>query len=209
MKKLLIFTGILIMLGGTWTAAQGAAKAGALKVDTPGMVLTIKAGKDKATGKKKEVPVAPGKEMALPTGTYQVSSVGLFAQDAAKTVWGLETLGELGKLASVEVADGQTTTVQGGGPLQVKTSVSITTSAPPAKAASKAKTAATVALPPVPKGKTVTVLVRYVGQSGEQYGPKVMQGKRPGPRCVVRLVDEEGKVLSQGEYTYGANVGGG
>jgi hypothetical protein len=207
MKRLLIFAGVLILLGGTWAAAQSGAKGGALKVDTPGMVLTIKAGKDKATGKKKEVPVTPGKGMALPAGTYQVSSVGLFAQDASNTLWGLETLGELGKLASVEVTEGQTTAVQGGGPLQVKTSVSITSSAPPAKAASKAK--ATAALPPAPKGKTVTVLVRYVGQAGEQYGPKVMQGKRPGPRCVVRLVDEEGKVLSQGEYTYGANVGGG
>ncbi len=207
MKRLLIFSGILIMLGGTWAVAQSGAKGGAVKVDTPGMVLTIKAGKDKATGKKKDVPITPGKEMPLPAGTYQVSSVGLFAPDAAKTLWGLETMGDLGKLASLEVTEGQTTTVQGGGPLQVKTSVSITSSAPPAKSATKAK--ATAGLPPAPKAKTVTVLVRYVGQSGEQYGPKVMQGKRPGPRCVVRLVDEEGKVLSQGEYTYGANVGGG
>jgi len=204
MRRLLIFTGVLVLVGGTWAAAQNGGKGGTVKIDTPGLVLKVLAGKDKATGKQKQVPIPPGKEVPMPAGTYKVASAGLFAQDASRTVWGLETDGELGKLASLEITEGQTTTVEGGGPLQVKTSVLISggTTATPNP---KLKTA----VAPLPKPKTVTVQVSYVGQAGESYAPKVTQNNRPGPRCEVRLVTEDGKVLSKGEYSYGCSVGGG
>jgi len=205
MRRLLIFTGVLVLVGGTWAAAQNGGKGGTVKIDTPGLVLKVLAGKDKATGKQKQVPIPPGKEVPMSAGTYKVASAGLFAQDASRTVWGLETDGELGKLASLEVTEGQTTTVEGGGPLQVKTSVLISggTTATPNP---KLKTATKAALP---KPKTVVVRVSYVGQAGESYAAKVTQGNRPGPRCEVRLVTEDGKVLSKGEYSYGCSVGGG
>ena len=49
-----------------------------------------------------------------------------------------------------------------------------------------------------------------MGQSGETHGPKVMMGTAPPPaRPIVRIKDQNDKVLSEGQYRYGYKGFGG
>jgi len=187
MKRWLTLAGILLFVGTT--LAANAPKGGTLKVDSPGLVLTLKAGTNRLTGKPAEVPVPPLKEIPLPAGSYDVASVALCAQDAARQVWTLTSAGQLGSLKSIEVTEGQTTTVSGGQALSVKATLT-------------GKQAG------LPAGANVTVLLRYVGKAGEVYDPKVMKGRSPGPAPAIRIVDENGGLLSEGLYKFGSTGGG-
>jgi hypothetical protein len=195
MKRVWSLVAIAVLAAGTLAAGPAAGPTGTLRIESQGLVLKVEGPPNKATQKPTEVMLPFGRDLTLPVGDLKVMGLNLVAQDAQKEVWSLESAGALGKLARVSVAEGQTTAVEGGGPVRVKTRVVIEKGAPPGSK--------------VLKPTTVTVLLNYVGQAGEVYGPKVMRGNRQGPRPVIRLVDYDGKALAQGDYTYPCSTGGG
>jgi len=212
MKRWLVLVGLVIFVAGAWAAAADTGqKTGTVKID-PGLILKIKAGKSKFTGKPEEVALPPGREISLPAGNYPVIGAQLCKQDPRTSeVWTL-TATTLGKLASFDVTEGQTTTVTGGAPLAMKTSLVRSVTAAPAgvcNAPLRTSTAAPKATAPKgPPQKVVTVLLSYVGQAGEVYSAKALKGRSLAAPPGVRLVDEQGKVLTEGPYKFPSTGGG-
>lgn len=204
MRTMLVVLGVLALVGGAWAAGVAPpASSGTVKVATPGMLLMVKSpgAKAAAPGRKPgEVPISSAREAALAAGKYPVASVELYKPDTTKTMWRVVAENTLGQLKSLDVAQGQTATVEGGETLKIKTTVVMGVDKP----ITLRKGAAPAAPPPPgPLKKTVTVYLDYVGASGECYAPKVMKGNIPAPHPTIRLVDESGKVLSEGMYQYG------
>jgi len=208
MKRLLILLAVLLLLGAAGAAHLSGLSTGALRVATPGLVLNLQTTmQSKVAGKTKELPIPPAREVKLPVGEHKVSSITLCAQDKQRKVWVLQSLGSLGKLKTVQVAEGQTTVVEGGGPLRVKTILKVLNPAEGDKPMSTAPYTSS------PRGSRtaeyVSVRVRYVGKAGEHYGPRVMIGKSVGPPPSIRLCDYDGNVIVSGRYRYGATYGAG
>jgi hypothetical protein len=222
MRKCLVLGVALLFLTSAWADAENARGGGTLKVGTLGMVLKVKMDpSSKYATKKVDVPVPANKDFNLPAGKYDVAGVELYAQDKQKQVWGLESAGNLGSLKTFDITEGQTTTVEGGGPLTLKITATVA-NGPAAKApivpvapvragagcanapvAGQAPPAG--ANPPAATGKVVNVIVRYVGKSGEEYGPKLTVGNRPMTPPAMRVATYEGKVLDQAPYKFAAN----
>lgn len=178
MKKWLIAAGVLVLIGGALTT-YAAAGNGKLNVATPGLVVELEV-------RGRVTPVPPNREVPLPAGDYKVKGIKLHAKGVdAKgkpTIWRIEGTTSLGKLATLQVTDGQTTTVEGGEPITVKTPVGISK-----------------------KGavKTVSVGLQFLGKAGESYRPAVYRGRSLVPAPKIQIVGESGKPVSTGSFEYG------
>jgi hypothetical protein len=168
-----------MLVGLSATVLLSAANGGKLKVVTPGMLLQLK-----LLGKKVDIPA--NKEASLPPGEYKPAGIELYARGVDRkgnpVLWKLTSAGPFGKLATIDVAEGQTTEVEGGEPITVKASCSV-----------------------LAQGTTKSVYVglAYIGQSGEMYSPVVYQGKSTAPAPQLQIVDESGKVLNTASFEYG------
>jgi hypothetical protein len=238
MKRILMVAAALLYCTSIWAAAPPAesGNVGMVKVASPGLCLKIVGPKNKYTGKPEEVPLPSGQDVKLPANTYEVAAVGLMAQDAQRNLWTLTSTKTMGKLGNFQVSSGQTTSVEGGGPLQIKASARVGVPAAVTVAAGCAtpsvpgmssgasggtKTLQAAASNYAPKNsstyaaknqanqKTVTILLQYVGQAGEVYSPRVQKGRSIGPAPTVRIVDSQSNVLAQGPYGYGGSTPGG
>jgi len=201
MRKVLILVGLAVLVGAAWAAEF--APPGTVKVATPGMVVTIKVSKPDSK-KPLDAPIPFGKDASLPGGKYQVATVQLYKPDDKGKMWILNATKDLGSLRTLDVAPGQTATVEGGEVLKIRTRVAVT----------KEKPAMTVgctkAGPPPKPIRVVTVYLDYVGKSGEHYGPKAIAGQAPIQiRPVIRIKDEYGKLLAEGPYAFGSSGFGG
>ena len=215
MRKCLVLGAALLFLAGAWADAANGPKGGTLKVGTPGMILKIKMDSSSQYATKKiDVPVPANKEFPLPAGKYESSGIELYAQDKQKQVWGLESAGNLGSLKTFDITEGQTTTVEGGAPLTLKITATVTNAAPAAKplvvpgraGAGCANAPVAGQAPPAAAGKVVNVIVRYVGKSGEEYGPKLTLGNRAMTPPTMRVATYEGKVLDQAPYRFASTT---
>lgn len=178
MKRWLIAAGVLVLIGGA-LRTYAATNDGKLNVATPGMVVEIEV-------RGRVAPVPPNREVPLPAGEYKVKRIKLHAKGVdAKgrpTIWRIEGTKPLGKLATIEVTDGQTTTVEGGEPITVKTPVGISK-----------------------KGavKTVSVGLQFFGKAGEYYRPVVYRGRSLVPAPKIQIVGESGKPVTTASFEYG------
>jgi hypothetical protein len=235
MKRLLAVALVFSFCVSAWAEAPPAAdNTGAVKVATPGLALRILGPKNNATGKPDEISLPIGQEVKLPPAAYPVSSITLMAPDAGKNLWILAATKNLGRLDNIQVTAGQTTTVEGGGPLQIRANTKTNAGAAPAarvptygygmanvpgmgyanyggSGGSGNKEQQANASKYAPKnqagqGKTATVLIEYVGQAGEVYSPCARKGKGICPAPVVRIVDEKNNVIAQGLYSFGASA---
>jgi len=211
MTRYLILPGVLVLVGTAWAAGAGGRGTGFLKVETPGLVVKLAAGKSRIVGKVKEVPVPTGRAVPFPAGSYKASSVTLFAKDKAGKLWSLQSAGRLGKLRKFNIAEGETTTLQGGGPLRVSVRVSILDGSDLTSEDFSGEDGPKVR--PVRGAPYVLVVVRYVGQAGEEYSPFVKMGKRIEeyspfvkmgkrilPLPVICILDENGNSVIEGLY---------
>ncbi len=211
MTRYLILPGVLVLVGAAWAAGAGGRGTGFLKVDTPGLVVKLAAGKSFVVGKVKEVPVPTGRAVPFAAGSYKASSVTLYAKDKAGKLWSLQSAGRLGKLGKFNIAEGETTTLQGGGPLRVSVRVKVLKGSD--------LTYDDFSIEDGPKVRPergapyVLVKVRYVGQAGEEYSPFVKMGKRieeyspfvkMGKRILplpaICILDENGNSVIEGPY---------
>ena len=200
MARYLIPAGVLVLAGVAWAGGAGGRPTGTLKVDTPGLVLKLDGGKSRVVGKPKEIPVPPLRAVPLPAGSYKGVSATLHSKDKAGKLWSLETKGKLGQLAEFTIAEGETTTLKGGGPLRVNVRVSVLT----ADDITPSDVGLSGAFALVPStGRFIWVVVRYVGQAGEQYFPRFKVGNLPKPLPSIRIFDEDGRSLTQGDYKRG------
>ena len=176
MRKCLIAAGVLVLVGGA--VAAYAASTGKVKVATLGMVVGIEV-------RGRTAPIPPNREVPLPAGEYKVKSLKLHAKGVYKgkpIIWRIDGTTPLGKLTNVEVAGGETTTVEGGEPLTIKTPVSISK-----------------------KGliTTVSIGLQYIGKAGENYRSVVYMGRIRAPSPKIQIVGESGKPIVSSAFEYG------
>jgi len=168
-----------LLVGLSATVLLSAANGGKLKVVTPGMILNLM-----VFGQKAAIPA--NKEASLPPGEYKPAGIEIYARETGATgetvLWKLTTTGPFGKLATINVAAGQTTEVEGGEPITIKVSCNI-----------------------LAQGTTKALYIglAYIGKSGETYPPVVYRGKTQMPAPKFQIVDESGKVLTTGSFEYG------
>jgi len=169
----------VLLVGLSATVLLSAANGGKLKVVTPGMILQMM-----VFGQKAAIPA--NKEASLPPGEYKPAGIELYAREADNkgnpVLWKLTSSGPYGKLATISVAEGQTTEVEGGEPIAVKASCSIQAQG---------------------TAKSVYVGLAYIGKSGEMYSPAVYRGTMRAPAPQLQIVDESGKVLNTASFEYG------
>jgi hypothetical protein len=170
---------VALLVGLSATVLLSAANGGKLKVVTPGMILNLM-----VFGRKAAIPA--NREASLPPGEYKPAGIELYARgvdNKGKAVlWKITSSGPFGKLATISVAEGQTTEVEGGEPITVKASCSV-----------------------LAKGtaKSLSIGLAYIGKSGEYYSAVVYRGKMRAPAPQFQIQDESGKVLSTGNFEYG------
>ena len=169
----------VLLVGLSATVLLSAANGGKLKVVTPGMILQMM-----VFGQKAAIPA--NKEASLPPGEYKPAGIELYARETDNkgkpVLWKLTSSGPYGKLATISVAEGQTTEVEGGEPIAVKASCSIQ-----AQGATK----------------SVYVGLAYIGKSGEIYSAAVYRGAMQTPAPQLQFSDESGKVLNTASFEYG------
>ena len=169
----------VLLVGLSATVLLSAANGGKLKVVTPGMILQMM-----VFGQKAAIPA--NKEASLPPGEYKPAGIELYARETDNkgnlVLWKLTSSGPYGKLATISVAEGQTTEVEGGEPITIKASCSV-----------------------LAKGsdKSVYVGLAYIGKSGEMYSPVVYRGAMQAPAPQLQFSDESGKVLNTASFEYG------
>jgi hypothetical protein len=168
-----------MLVGLSATVLLSAANGGKLKVVTPGMILELM-----VFGQKAAIPA--NKEASLPPGEYKPTGIELYARGVDNkgkiVLWKVTSSGPFGKLATISVAEGQTTEVEGGEPITVKASCSIQAQG---------------------TTKSVYVGLAYIGKSGEMYSPVVYRGAMQAPAPQLQFSDESGKVLSTASFEYG------
>ena len=168
-----------LLVGLSATVLLSAASRGTLKGVTPGMVLEL-------MGFGRKVAIPANKEASLPPGEYKTKGIELYAREVNSkgkaVLWKITSSGSFGKLATIRVAEGQTTEVEGGEPITVKVPCSL-----------------------LAKGtaKSLYIGLAYIGKSGEMYSAVVYRGRirKPAPQCQIQ--DESGKVLATGNFEYG------
>lgn len=169
----------VLLVGLSATVLLSAANGGKLKVLTPGMILNLT-----VFGQKVSIPA--NQETSLSPGEYKPRSIELNASEVDSegkpVLWKITSSGPYGKLATISVAEGQTTEVEGGEPITVKASCSI-----------------------LEQGSTKSLYIdlAYIGKSGETYSPVVYRGTTPVPAPQLQIVDESGKVLNAASFEYG------
>ena len=168
---LLLLTMVLV-----WPTTTALAAGGTIKVATPGLGLELKLN-NKAT------PVPNGKEVPIPAGTYVPASIQYFTKGVGG-MWSIKCTAGFGKLASIPVQDGATTTVEAGPPFTLRAFISA-----PQKS---------------PQGTVVSIGLAITGKAGEQYSAAtIMKGSSVSPAPQVRILDEKGAPLAQGTMEYG------
>ncbi len=117
-------------------------------------------------------------KMNVPVGKYRAVYGFLSRTDEEGAKWTLTCGRGMGKLTDFEVREGQVLKFNAGAPIALKADVR-------------------------KRGSTVSIGFSAVGQAGENYaGGAQKDGKRPPPPK-LKILDEKGKVLSQGTFEYG------
>jgi len=172
---LLLLTMVLV-----WPTATALAAGGTIKVATPGLGLELKLN-------NKPTPVPNGKEVPIPAGTYTPASIQYFASGgvgAKAGQWVIKCTSAFGKLATIPVQEGATTTIEAGPPFTLRALIGT-----PQKAA---------------QGLVVPIGLAITGKAGEQYSAAtIMKGTSVAPAPQVRILDEKGTTLAQGTLEYG------
>ena len=181
MKRFSLAAVIALSLALAVTVQSATQPTGALNVPS-GMGLELK-----IAGKTVPVPVPTGKDVPLPAGKYQPASLTCGAiAPTTKEIWSIKCLGPTwGKIANIQVTEGQTTTLEAGPPFTLKTVVYKTETAPNG-------------------GKVVPVTLHVYGKAGELYDLNTFRrGALQAPNLTLQIVDEQGKVLASGILPYG------
>lgn len=178
MKRIVWPIALVLAIGLASPANSASKSGGVIKVKTAGLVLEVK-GPD---GRPVSIPA--NKDMPAPSGTYPTVSLTQYAKDPSG-VWSIQSKGPFGSLKTISVDDGETTSVDAGAPLTVKTVV-VPTKDP--------KTGAPV----------VSINLQILGKANEVYSAAtIKRGNVLMQAPKLQVLDEDGKTLASGTFAYG------
>jgi len=179
MKRIMLGMAAVLAMAAM-TVQSASTPTGHIKVPA-GLLLELKID-------GKPVLVPSGSACPMPAGTYAPVSITARAEGeevgGQRDLWSLTSRGPFGKLAKVEIKDGETTAIEAGPPLVLKVAV--------AKAQS------------TPQGKVVRIGLQVLGRMGEVYAPNTLrQGRTVAPAPQLEVLDEKGTSLAKGNFEYG------
>jgi hypothetical protein len=176
MKKILLVM-VAVLAMAAMTVQSASTPTGKIKVPA-GLMLELKIN-------GKPVLVPSGRECPMPAGTYTPATLTAQAVgNGTKEVWSIKSTGPFGKLQSIEIAEGATSTIDAGPPLTLRALVG-----KPVNTA---------------KGKEVSIGLAIIGKAGEQYAANTMRkGMTVAPKPQFQILDDKGNVLTQGGFEYG------
>jgi hypothetical protein len=173
-RDILILAGLVAVVAGVGFASSARGK-GAIAVETQGGELILKSGWFGSTAVANRAGSVPAQ-----AGLYHPAKASIRLTKEGQDQWWLlsSTRGPWGKLSAVRVDRGQTTTLRMGPPITLHAEVQ-------------------------QSGRMVSVGLVLIGQAGEQWSPLVLTSKGVAAPPRVRVVDESGKTLAEGQFTYG------
>jgi hypothetical protein len=141
-----------------------------------------------------------GGKWQVPAGRYTAVQAQLAKTDAAGAKWRFAALGP-GKEEGLDIRAGETRVLRLGPPLKTRIetramgdgSISILLG-PPVK--TRIETRA------IGDG-SISVSLALEGQAGEQYAPRAVKGNEMPQPPKLKILDEAGKILAQGNFEYG------
>ena len=179
MKRISFLVVTVVCLLAALTVQSATRPTGAIKVPAY-LVLDLKID-------NKPVTVPSGREITMPAATYAPACITAQAAAPGKTkaeIWSIKCTGPFGQVASIAVQEGATSTIDAGPPFTLKPIVYAATN--------------------TPQGKVLPIGLAIIGKAGEQYAANTLKkGMSSVPPPQFQILDETGKVLTQGAFEYG------
>lgn len=179
MKRISFLVVVAVCLLVALTVQSATRPTGAIKVPAY-LVLDLKID-------NKPVTVPSGREVTMPAATYTPACITAQAAAPGKVkpeIWSIKCTGPFGNVASIQVQEGATSTIDAGPPFTLKPIVYAATNSP--------------------QGKVVPIGLAIIGKAGEQYAANSLRkGMSIVPPPQFQILDETGKVLAQGAFEYG------
>jgi len=179
MKRISFLVVVAVCLLVALTVQSATRPTGAIKVPAY-LVLDLKID-------NKPVTVPSGREVTMPAATYVPACITAQAAAPGKTkaeIWSIKCTGPFGQVASIAVQEGATSTIDAGPPFTLKPIVYAATN--------------------TPQGKVLPIGLAIIGKAGEQYAANTLKkGMSSVPPPQFQILDETGKVLTQGAFEYG------
>mgnify|MGYP001109089363 CR=1 FL=1 len=175
MKKIIVIPVIIIVLIGL-IIFYYSQQTGYIKIEAPGFETDLN-----LSGRwgSKAISLSTSEPVVIRVGTYKPERIVFRLTKASDQWWSILCRREpWGKLARINVAKGNTTTLKLGPPLEIRTDVQH-------------------------KNRTVSIGLALVGRAGEHYSPQVLTHNGPLPAPAVTIVDESGQELASGKFEYG------
>ncbi len=152
---------------------------GYIKIDAPGFEtdLTLRNRKTSLFGRK-SISVQSSEPVEIRAGSYMPERIVLRKTGDSDKWWSLVTREKSwGRLGAIDVTKNQTTNIELGPPLTIRTEVK-------------------------QKQRTATISVSLVGRAGEKWSPQVLTPDGP-ESAELKIFDETGNALAAGRCRYG------
>jgi hypothetical protein len=175
MKKIIVIPAIVIILIGL-VVFYYSRQTGYIKIEASGFETDLN-----LSGRwgSQAISVSGSEPVEIRAGTYKPERIVVRLVKASDQWWSILCRREpWGKLATINVAKGNTTALKLGPPLEIRTDTKR-------------------------NNRTVSIGLTMVGQAGENYSPEVLTHNGPLPAPKVKIVDESGQELASGKFEYG------
>jgi len=151
-------------------------QTGYIKIEAPGFETDLNLS---SRWGSKAISMSGSEPVGIRAGTYKPERIVVRLTKTSEQWWSILCRREpWGKLATINVAKGNTTALKLGPPLEMRTDVQR-------------------------NNRIVSIGLTMVGQAGEHYSPEVLTHNGPRPAPKVKIVDESGQELASGKFEYG------
>ena len=154
-------------------------ETGYIKTEAPGFEtdLNLRSRRTSLWGRK-SISLSGSEPAEIRAGSYMPERIVLRQTEDSDRWYSLISRGNSwGKLATIDIAKGQTTMLKLGPPFVIRTDVQ-------------------------QKSQAATISVSLIGQAGEKWNPQVLTAN--GPQAArLKIVDEAGNILAAGRCQYG------
>ena len=175
MKKIIVIPVIVVVLIGI-IVFYYSRQTGYIEIDIPGFEADLSL---RGPGGAKTISASDITPQEIRAGTYKPERIVVRLTKTSEQWWSILCRREpWGKLATINVAKGNTTALKLGPSFEIRTDV-------------------------IRRNQTVSIGLSLVGQAGEHYSPEVLTHNGPLPAPKVTIVDESAQVLASGIFEYG------
>jgi hypothetical protein len=175
MKKIIVIPVIIVVLIGL-IFLYYSQQTGYIKIEAPGFETDLN-----LSGRwgSKTISVSGSEPVEIRAGTYKPERIVVRLTKAGDQWWSILCRNEpWGKLATINVAKGNTTALKLGPPLEMRTDVQR-------------------------NNLTVSIGLTLVGRAGEHYSPQVLTPNGPPSAPKIKIMDQAGNILASGKFEYG------